>query len=221
MNGGKTLAEQTFEGGSADITFDNLSANYGYYYLRITQADKNIAVTAPVWVGESTNAGISKTASDVALPIKGDNINISSQIYNNLGDDMKVTSLTYTMEGQSKAFHTADVSKIGTNGVIGARTSYTYQFPYEAAQAGGYNINVEMKTVIGGEEYTFTDVLKLSVSDPSITTKVLIDGTHYNDYVNGYYSGNMGNFINMGTADNIQVRIAQPGEKLTAESVFT
>ena len=79
-------------------------------------------------------------------------------------------------------------------------------------QAGGFNINVQMKATIGGEEYTFTDVLKLSVSDPAIATKVLIDGTHYNDYVNGYYSGNMTNFINMGTADNIQVRIAQPGE---------
>lgn len=59
VNGGQTLAEQTFEGGSADISFDNLPATYGYYYLRITQADKNIAVTAPVWVGESLNAGVS------------------------------------------------------------------------------------------------------------------------------------------------------------------
>lgn len=38
---------------------------------------------------------------------------------------------------------------------------------------------------IAGEEYTFTDVPKLSVSDPSIATKVLIDGTYYSDYVNG------------------------------------
>src|SRR5699024_5863303 len=70
-----------------------------------------------------------------------------------------------------------------------------------------------------GEEYTFTDVLKLSVSDPSIATKVLVDGTHYNDYVNGYYSGNMTNFINMGTSDNIQVKIVQPGEEVTPETL--
>ena len=57
------------------------------------------------------------------------------------------------------------------------------------------------------------------MSDPAIATKVLIDGTHYNDYVNGYYSGNMTNFINMGTADNIQVKIAQPGETITAETL--
>lgn len=219
VNGGQTLAEQTFDGGSADLTFEDLPATYGYYYIRVTQADKNIAVTAPVWVGESVNAGISKTASDVALPIKGDAINISSQIFNNLSEDMTVTSLTYTMEGQEEPFHTADVSSIGDGGVVGARTSYEYGFPYKADQAGGFNINVRMTADIGGEEFTFTDVLKLSVSDPSIATKVLIDGTHYNDYVNGYYSGNMTNFINMGTADNIQVRIAQPGEKITAETL--
>ena len=219
VNGGQTLAEQTFEGGSAEISFDNLPATYGYYYLRITQADKNIAVTAPVWVGESLNAGVSKTSSSVALPIKGDEISISSQIYNNLSDDMQVTSLTYTMEGQEEPFHTADVSSIGSNGVVAPRTSYSYEFPYMAEQAGGFNINVQMKAIINGEEFTFTDVLKLSVSDPAIATKVLIDGTHYNDYVNGYYSGNMTNFINMGTADNIQVKVAQPGETITAETL--
>lgn len=217
VNGGQTLAEKTFTGGSATVEFNNLSTGYGYYYLRITQADKQIAVTAPVWTGESVNAGISNTSSDVAMPIRGDEINISSQIFNNLSDDMTVTSLTYTMEGQTEPFHTADVSQIGDNGVISARGSFAYSFPYTADQAGGFNINAEMKALIGGEEYTFTDVLKLSVSDPSIATKVLIDGTHYNDYVNGYYSGNMINFINMGTSDNIQVKIVQPGEEVTSE----
>ena len=182
VNGGQTLAEKTFTGGSASVEFENLATGYGYYYLRITQADKNIAVTAPVWTGESVNAGISNTSSDVAMPIKGDSINISSQIFNNLSDDMTVTSLTYTMEGQDQPFHTADLAAAGDNGVVGARTSYTYSFPYTADTAGGFNINVQMTAKIAGEEYTFTDVLKLSVSDPSIATKVLIDGTHYNDY---------------------------------------
>ena len=217
VNGGQTLAEKTFTGGSATVEFDNLSTGYGYYYLRVTQADKQIAVTAPVWTGESVNAGISNTSSDVAMPIKGDEINISSQIFNNLSDDMTVTSLTYTIEGQTEPLHTADVSQIGDGGVIGARDSFEYSFPYTADQAGGFNINAELRAVIGGEEYTFTDVLKLSVSDPSIATKVLVDGTHYNDYVNGYYSGNMTNFINMGTSDNIQVKIVQPGKEVTPE----
>ena len=217
VNGGQVLAEDSFTGGSATVTFDGLSASYGYYYLRITQADKNIAVTAPVWVGESINAGVSGTKSDVLMPIRGDQVNLSSQVFNNTGSDMTVQSLTYTIEGQQEPFHTADLSQIGTNGVVAPRTSVGYSFPYSADTAGGFNINVQMQVEIDGEQYTFTDVLKLSVSDPSVATRILVDGTHYNDYVNGYYAGNMTNFINMGTAQNIQVRIAQPGETITPE----
>lgn len=57
------------------------------------------------------------------------------------------------------------ISSIGDGGVVAARTSYEYGFPYKADQAGGFNINVRMTADIGGEEFTFTDVLKLSVSD--------------------------------------------------------
>lgn len=219
VNGGQVLASKSFEGGSATVEFDNLTSSYGYYYLRITQADKNIAVTAPVWVGESVNAGVSSTESDVALPVKGDEIQISSQIYNNTNADMIIESLTYTVEGEGTPLHTADLSQIGTSGTVASRTSDTYGFKYTADTAGGFNINVEMKVTIGGEAYTFTDVLKLKVSDPAIATRVLIDGTHYNDYVNGYYAGNMTNFINMGTSDNIQVKIAQPGSTITADTL--
>ncbi|MGN1112837.1 MAG: dockerin type I domain-containing protein, partial [Acutalibacteraceae bacterium] len=78
---------------------------------------------------------------------------------------------------------------------------------------------IVMKATIHGEDYTFTDVLKLSVTDSSIATKVLIDGTHYNDYVTGYYSGNMTNLINMGISDNIQVKVAQPGQEITSQTL--
>ena len=219
VNGGRTLAEKSYTGNKAEIEFKNLPANYSYYYLRVTQPDKNIAVTAPVWVGEGINAGVSNTSSNVAMPIKGDEIRISSQIYNNAQDDMTVNSLKYTMEGASEPFKIVDPASIGNNGTVPARQSFEVTFPYVTEQAGGFNINVELNATIGGQAYTFTDVLKLTVSDPAIATKVLIDGTHYNDYVNGYYSGNMGNFINMGTQDNIQVKIAEPGKAITVDDL--
>ncbi len=217
VNGGLSAATKTLDSGSGSVTFD-LPANYSYYYLRITQADKHIAVTAPVWVGESINAGITGTESDVALPIKGDTININSQIYNNSGEEMSVTSLTYTTEGETSPLRTASSEDLkAINASLASGNSADYTFAYEAVRAGGFNINVSMQASVGGETYTFTDVLKLSISDPSVATKVLIDGTHYNDYVNGYYSGNMTNFINMGIEDNIQVRIVQPGETVTKD----
>ena len=41
---------------------------------------------------------------------------------------------------------------IGDGGVVGARISYEYGFPYKADQAGGFNINVRMTADIGGED---------------------------------------------------------------------
>ena len=78
------------------MSFHFDSNDYSYYYLRITQADQNIAVTAPVWTGEGVNAGISSTQCDQELVVKGEQVNLSSEIYNNAGSDMTVQSMTYS-----------------------------------------------------------------------------------------------------------------------------
>ena len=70
-----------------------------------------------------------------------------------------------------------------------------------------------MTATIGGTQYTFTSVLQLTVTDESLVTRVLVDGTHYNDYVTGYYSGNMGNFTELAADMNAQVTVKQPGEQ--------
>lgn len=76
-----------------------------------------------------------------------------------------------------------------------------------------------MTATIGETEYTFAGVLQLTVTDESLVTRVLVDGTHYNDYVNGYYSGNMGNFTQLAAGMNAQVTIQQPGDEITAEDL--
>ena len=40
-----------------------------------------------------------------------------------------------------------------------------------------------------------------------MVTKVIIDGTHYNDYVTGYYGGNVGNFTAIAGAKNVKVEV--------------
>ena len=48
---------------------------------------------------------------------------------------------------------------------------------------------------------------------------MLVDGTHWNDYVNGYYAGNMGNFTEIAAGMNAQVTIQQPDDPMTAEDL--
>ena len=219
VNGGLVLDSQTLTDGKGTVTFTFDSNDYSYYYLRVTQADQNIAVTAPVWTGEGVNAGISKTECDTALVVKGEEVTISSELYNNAGSDMTVESLTFSVDGIEKPIYTANVSQIGTNGVIYSGGSYTVSFPYAFTQAGKATVDVSMTATIGETEYTFAGVLQLTVTDESLVTRVLVDGTHYNDYVNGYYSGNMGNFTQLAAGMNAQVTIQQPGDEITAKDL--
>ena len=215
VNGGLVIGTQTVSGGAGTVTFRFDSNDYSYYYLRIIQADQNIAVTAPVWTGEGVNAGISKTECDTVLVVKDEKVNISSELYNNAGSDMTVTSLTFSVDNET--IYTADVSTIGTNGVIVSGSTAAVSFPYTFTSAGKTTVDVAMTATIGETQYTFTSVLQLTITDESLVTRVLVDGTHYNDYVNGYYAGNMGNFTQLAADRNAQVTIQQPGDPITAE----
>ena len=213
VNGGLVIGTQTVSGGSGTVSFHFDSNDYSYYYLRITQADQNIAVTAPVWTGEGVNAGISQTQCDQELVVRGEEVTISSEIYNNAGSDMTVQSLTYSVEDQ--VIYTVDPATLGTDGVLASGTSATASFPYAFPNAGKTTVDVALVAEIGGTQYTFTGVLQLNVTDPSLVTRILVDGTHYNDYVTGYYSGNMGNFTALAAEMNAQVTVKQPGETIT------
>ena len=213
VNGGLVIGTQTVTGGSGTVTFHFDSNEYSYYYLRITQADQNIAVTAPVWTGEGVNAGISKTECDTALVVKDEAVNLSSELYNNAGSDMTVQSVEFSVDGET--IHTADGSTIGTNGVITSGSAVTVSFQHTFTNAGKTTVDVTMTATIGGTQYTFTSVLQLTVTDESLVTRVLVDGTHWNDYVTGYYADRMGNFAQLAADMNAQVTIKQPGETIT------
>ena len=217
VNGGLVIGTQTVTGGIGTVTFHFDSNEYSYYYLRITQADQNIAVTAPVWTGEGVNAGISKTECDTVLVVKNEAVTISSELFNNAGEDMTVKSLTFSVGGNT--IHTADLSQIGETGVLASGGTATVSFPHTFTTAGKTTVDVSMTAAIGGTDYTFAGVLSLTVTDESLVTRVLVDGTHYNDYVNGYYAGNMGNFTQLAAGMNAQVKIQPYGDEITAEDL--
>ena len=217
VNGGLVADSQTLSGCNGTITFTFDSNDYSYYYLRVTQADQHIAVTAPVWTGEGVNAGISSTSCDTALVVKGEAVELSAALYNNAGKDMSVKSLTFSVEGET--IHTVPAADIGQNGVLASGGAQTVSFSHAFSATGSTTVDVTLVAQIGATEHTFSGVLRLSVTDPSLVTRILVDGTHYNDYVTGYYSGNMGNFTALAAEMNAQVTIAQPGETITKEDL--
>jgi Predicted metal-dependent phosphoesterases (PHP family) len=203
-NGGKVVASKTLTNSKDSVEF-NLAPDYSYYYIRVDEADKDIAVTAPVWVGEVDKAGISKTTVDTT-PVKGQKLTVTTQLYNNENADMNISSLEYSIEGTiiNTAPAIAAVKSLGTG---------SYFFDYTPAKAGKFNIDVNLKATINGVEKIFTDVLKLNVMDPSMLTRVVIDASHCNDYVSGYYANNMKNIVTLGNDESFNVILQK--DKLT------
>lgn len=198
-NGGKVVASR-YVNASKDTLEFNLDPDYSYYYIRVDEADKDIAVTAPVWIGEVEKAGISKTTGSTTLPIKGESMKITSSFFNNEIAAMNITSLEYSIDG----------NVINTAAAIEAISSLdtgSYSFDYTPAAAGKYNIDVKMTATINGVDKVFTDVLKLDVTDPALVTRVVADGSHFNDYINGYYANNLGNFTTIANGEKITVNI--------------
>lgn len=198
-NGGKVVASKTLSTNKDTVEF-TLSPDDSYYYVRVDEADKDIAVTAPVWIGEVDKAGISKTTGSTTLPIKGESFKVTSSLYNNETLPMTINSLVYSVEGT--VINTAPALD-----PVNSLSTGSYSFDYIPLSAGTYNIDVKMTATINGVEKIFTDVLKINVTDPALVTKVVADGSHFNDYVNGYYANNLGNFATLANNERIAVNI--------------
>lgn len=204
VNGGLVAASKTVNSSSETVSFD-LPNNYSYYYLRITQSDKDIAVTAPVWTGDVEKAGIASVTCDTELPIRNENVNITTNLYNNENKAMTINTIEYSING--KVIRSIKGNELTNGEVLDSLKTTTDEFKYTPSSNGEIIINVVLNATINGVEKTYNGLVKLDVADPSTVTKVVIDGSHFNDYVNGYYSGNMDNFIKLCASLGVQAKI--------------
>lgn len=211
VNGGLSIATENVSTSTAEVEFD-LPADYSYYYIRVTQPDKDTAVTAPVWVGKVEAVGISGVTTTAALPIKGEALDVNLDLYNNEATDLQVNEIAFSID--DTVIHTVDLNKAGLTSVP-AYSTKEYSFSYTHNGTGGVNINVTVNATLNGVDKVYKGVLQLTYVAPSMVTNVVIDGTHYNDYVTGYYGGNMGNFTKIAADDNVKVTIVK--DKMTKE----
>ena len=98
-NGGLVLKEETVAANTDTVEFQ-IDNNYSYYYLKITEADGDIAVTAPVWVGEVEAAGINGISTTEVLPVKGEALPVTLDLYNNEDTDMTINAITFSVDGK-------------------------------------------------------------------------------------------------------------------------
>ena len=209
VNGGLSVASEQIDGNNDTVKF-SLAPNYSYYYIKVTQNDRDIAVTAPVWVGEVEAAGISDFSTSAALAVQNEELDLTLDLYNNEKSDLSIEEITFTID--DKVIHTADLTNLTAVSSMGTAS---YSFNYKHSGLGQTIITANVKAKLNGVERTYQEPLKLNYVSEEMVTKVIIDGTHYNDYVTGYYGGNMGNFTKIAADSQVDVEVVK--DKITKE----
>ena len=168
-----------------------LEPTYSYYYIRVTQGDGDLAVTAPVWVGETLKLGISSVACGTSTPVTGEELELTTTLFNSEATDAKVTYVTYTTDGS------VVLGSDTTGYTVPASGSQTVTFAYTPTAAKVMTVTVTVGMELEGVEYEFTMDVDLDVLNAEKLLYVGIDASHYNEYVAGNYKDSMGNFGNL------------------------
>ena len=199
VNSGKTIHtwSDPAELAKGDLSV-SLDPEYSYYYIRVTEGDGDLAVTAPVWVGESLKLGISSVECGTSTPVTGEELEISTTIFNSESTDAVIKSVTYTANGSQVIGTQPDV------GTVGASENKTISFKYTPDKARLMKITVTVVLVQDGKDYTFTKDIDLDVLDANELVYIGIDASHYNEYVAGNYKDSMGNFGNLAAGYSVR-----------------
>ncbi|WP_368239536.1 Ig-like domain-containing protein, partial [Clostridium tertium] len=178
------------------FTLDKSTSSY--YYVRVDQADSDIAVTSAVWVGERENFGISTVDSDTEVIIAGEEFNIGTTIYNNEATPINNIKVEYYLNNGTEAIKTETIEKVD------AGSSIVAKLPHKFEKAGDYSFQVKVTATINGQVKEFKGAIEVEVLGANEVSKVVIDGAHQNQYVSGDYSGKVTTLTALMAQNNIK-----------------
>lgn len=198
---------------AADLTKGSVSVElppeYTYYFVRVTEGDGDLAVTAPVWVGESLKLGISKAECGTSTPVTDEELTITTTFFNSEAKPATIKSITYAIGGET-------ISTDTTGYTLAASSTQDVEFKYTPTKARIMTVRITAVIEQDGKEYTFTKDVTLDVLDASKLVYIGIDASHYNEYVAGNYKDSMGNFGELAAAYSVRTVTLKTSEELIA-----
>ena len=210
VNSGKTA--YTWDDPAVLATGDlsvTLDPDYSYYYIRVTQGDGDLAVTAPVWVGETLKLGISDVTCGTSTPVTGEKMTVTTTLFNSESTDARIKSITYAVGSQVLASAT-DVGTVPASGTL----DLSYDISFDTARV--YKVTATVVLEQDGKEYVFTKDITLDVLNADDLVYIGIDASHYNEYVAGNYKDSMGNFGNLAGKYNVRTVELKTSDDLIA-----
>ncbi|NFA43968.1 DUF3604 domain-containing protein [Clostridium botulinum] len=183
-NGGVEVESKTFNDNNANWEL-TLDPEYSYYYVKVVQEDKDISVTSPVWVGDALNVGLSNAKVDTDMTLPGENVELNVGFFNNGEKEVKDVKFEFFKNNIN-----AD-SKIGEKVVESVASTKTenVKFNWKADKEGEYTLYAKATVKLDKGEKSFTTSAKVKIVNPDKVKKILVDGSHYNQYVTGDYAG--------------------------------
>ena len=198
---------------AADLTKGSVSVElapeYTYYFVRVTEADGDLAVTAPVWVGESLKLGISKAECGTSTPVTDEELTITTTFFNSEAKPATIKSITYAIGSEPIGTVTDPIA-------LAASSTQDVEFKYTPTKARIMTVKITAVIEQDGKEYTFTKDVTLDVLDASKLVYIGIDASHYNEYVAGNYKDSMGNFGELAAAYSVRTVTLKTSEELIA-----
>ena len=194
---------------AGDILTTELAPDYSYYFVRVTESDGDIAVTAPVWVGETLRLGISNAECGTSMPVTDEELTITTTFFNSEATAATIKSISYSIDGQSIGTDT-------TGYTLSASSTLPVDFKYTPTKARVITIDIAATLEQNGKEYTFTKSVELDVSNAADLVYIGIDASHYNEYVAGNYKDSMGNFGNLAAEYSVRTVELKTSDELIA-----
>lgn len=172
VDGGAVLVSEYVETPSQVLEL-SVPGGYSYYYLRVTQPDGDVAVTAPVWMDGYDDIGIERFISDTAAPARDEEIGLTVTLFNDEPVDFAVKSLSLYADETL-------VSTVSDLGEVAGMSTLDYTFSYAHPELGVTEFRVEAAGSVNGEDRTYEDTLSLSFHVPEQVKYIAVDASHGN-----------------------------------------
>ena len=174
-DGGAVLVSEYVETPSQVLELP-ASGGHSYYYLRITQPDGDVAITAPVWMDGYDDIGIESFTSDTLTPVRDEEIKLTVELYND-------ESVEFDLDALSLYADETLVSTVSDLGEVAGMSTLDYTFSYAHPELGVTEFRVEAAGSVNGEDRTYEDTLSLSFHVPEQVKRIAVDSSHGNSGV--------------------------------------
>ena len=168
--GGETAGSRQTSDGNVNFSIPTAS---GYWFLKITQPDGHIAVTAPIWADAEEDLGITGLTCETQVPVQGEPTRLKLDLQNGESTDFTVSSLEILAEGTVIFSDT-------TLKTIPRQSTLSHSIIFSCDTPGLTTVTVHLTVLLEGKLRCFEASLDISFHQASQVTTVLADGSHGN-----------------------------------------